>query len=545
MGLVGTWCGTDRLTVSVRIAFISAFFFFLTAVVGVWAAYDRITAEIKLATVVAGLLVALVLGWSSDRDGTFVLRDVGLASCLAATLAALSFGFSRHFESGPTASFLIVVLPLVVGSMGWAILNRRRYVALLTVGACIVSVVGLALTGERTAWLSLCAGLIVGSIAYSRFARCNASSRWSVNAVLGGVAFVFIALGVFTFASLGPTFLQELPRSLAGRLELWHDSTALVEDYFFTGSGLGNTGLVFSSYVFLLHVPFQPQAHNLFLQIAIEHGFGGLIAFTGMFVAAGWSLRKAFNRGSSFTILAAAAITASLSALLVHGMFDSEIYVTHLMIGLFVPLGCAVSLAGGTSNVTHKSVRWPSLVSSVKVGMVSSAIAVSVFAWPIARAQFIANLGAVAQTRAELSRYQWPTWGVQDAVRRDGAVDLTEATKSYAAALAIDPQNATANRRLGQINLSQGDYGAAKQHLEIAYAASPLQRATRQLLGELEAIDGNASRAVELWRTIDMRHGQLDLRKSWYEQVGVHKESARLSAAIDLLAEQRSLHRIP
>ena len=147
-------------------------------------------------------------------------------------------------------------------------------------------------------------------------------------------------------------------------------------------------------------------------------------------------------------------------------------------------------------------------------------------------AAFQANLGAAAQTQAELSVYRWPQWPIQDAVRRSPDVNLAPAIAHYRAALALDPANVTANRRLGQIELSLGQYPAARRHLEAAYAAAPHQRATRQLLGESYALEGDTERAAALWRTVDVSQGQLKLRQRWYDQIGELQQGARLARAV-------------
>ena len=89
---------------------------------------------------------------------------------------------------------------------------------------------------------------------------------------------------------------------------------------------------------------------------------------------------------------------------------------------------------------------------------------------PTTRAAFQANLGALLQTRAELLPYRWPDWPIQDALRRAPEINLSPAIARYTSALALDPANVTANRRLGQIALSRGDYGTARTYLEAAYA---------------------------------------------------------------------------
>ena len=130
-----------------------------------------------------------------------------------------------------------------------------------------------------------------------------------------------------------------------------------------------------------------------------------------------------------------------------------------------------------------------------------------------------ANLGALAQTQAELSVYRWPQWPLQDAVRRSPQVDLAPAIARYAAALSLDPANVTANRRLGQIELSRGEYDAARSHLAAAYRAAPWQRPVRQMLGESYAVAGEIDPSATLWHSLYTGQDQLAIRQWWYQHI--------------------------
>ena len=154
---------------------------------------------------------------------------------------------------------------------------------------------------------------------------------------------------------------------------------------------------------------------------------------------------------------------------------------------------------------------------------------------PGLQAAWQANLGAVAQTRTELSIYRWLNYPIQDAVRRQEQAALAPAVARFQTALARNPANVTANRRLGQIELSQGQYEEARRHLEAAYTADPEQRATRQLLGESYAISGEVEKAVTLWQTVDVRLGQLLIRKWWYEQIGDQSRAGWIAKAVRIM----------
>ncbi len=164
--------------------------------------------------------------------------------------------------------------------------------------------------------------------------------------------------------------------------------------------------------------------------------------------------------------------------------------------------------------------------------MTPLAVVALLFVLPNARAAWQANLGALAQSQAELGIYEWPQWPYQDALRRNPAVDLDGAIARYQAALALDPANVTANRRLGQIALSRGDLTAAQGWLEAAYAAAPDERATRMLLGELYALHGDVARAQPLLAGVNGEQGQFDARRWWLGETATAEQRAWYDAAV-------------
>ena len=79
-----------------------------------------------------------------------------------------------------------------------------------------------------------------------------------------------------------------------------------------------------------------------------------------------------------------------------------------------------------------------------------------------------------------------------------------------ARALALNPGNGTANRRLGQIMLSQGAYEQALVHLMMAYEATPWDNATRQLLGEAYLVNGRCRKGLNFGEQLIMPKISLD-----------------------------------
>ncbi|PKO20223.1 MAG: hypothetical protein CVU38_21270 [Chloroflexi bacterium HGW-Chloroflexi-1] len=346
--------------------------------------------------------------------------------------------------------------------------------------------------------------------------------------------------------------------ALFSRLTLLRNSLDLALDYPFTGLGLAGFRMAYSSYVLLMHVAHTIHSHNLFLNLWIEQGLPGLVIFLWLLAAAigsgvrSWRTEVGEKRpGAGFRLLAPDCRFAALTTLVVivlHGLVDDAFYGSRGVLLLFLPFAVMARADMGVgdqgSGIRERKATGercgnpaPFILTSALAWALAwaLALALALALFPPARAAFQANLGAVDQTRAELSVYHWPAWQFQDELRRSAQIDLASAIARYDAALALEPGNATANRRLGQIQLSLGQYAAARRHLEAAYAAAPTQRATRQLLGESYAIAGETEQAAALWRTVDVSQGQLDLRRWWYGYLGEQQRAAWIGEAAERL----------
>lgn len=147
----------------------------------------------------------------------------------------------------------------------------------------------------------------------------------------------------------------------------------------------------------------------------------------------------------------------------------------------------------------------------------------------------MSNLAAVNQSKQELAVYQWPEWKIQDAARL--SIELDRVIANYQRALDLNPNNASANRRLGQIELSYGEYESARKHLEVAYRQNPHDNATRQLLGEAYISTGNLQHGANLWRSVNNGQDQLSLRYFWYGHIGDFERQAAIRSVIEMTGQ--------
>ena len=109
---------------------------------------------------------------------------------------------------------------------------------------------------------------------------------------------------------------------------------------------------------------------------------------------------------------------------------------------------------------------------------------------------------------------------------------IAEARSLVGAADALGLNHSTVFRRLGQIELSLGNYDDALAHLQAAYAADPGSRAARQLLGEAAIATGDVATGTALWAGVNDAQGQLALRAFWYEYLGDEQRLAWVRAAM-------------
>lgn len=438
---------------------------------------------------------------------------VGWLGPLLDLLAGLRQQAPGHLLHPNVAGGLIAaLLPLQVGALRW----RRspwwqRVVGLLLVA---LSLLGLVISSSRGALIGVAtvtgawllwkaAGVILASLDLEQ--ESAHPQRWQ--AVIWGILAALAAAAGAAILALTPLGSQVFEFAGVSRLTLWADALDLALDTPLTGLGFEAFQIAYVSYVLLLHVGFQPHSHNLLLEVWLRQGLLGLL-FLGWTAATVIRLWRSTSRWRPWAL-------ASLAVIALHGLFDIPLYGARGMMLAFVPL--ALLARSRTGEPLRQAQRGNAALAAAAVLVVSGALLT--FA-PAGQAVLHANLGALAQTRAELSLYRWPEWPLQDELRRTGAVDLAPIVARYNAALAENPANATANRRLGQIELALGQYEAARGHLEAAYAAAPGHRATRQLLAESYAIAGDVQRAAALLATVDTSLNQMDARIFWYNHVG-------------------------
>ena len=190
-----------------------------------------------------------------------------------------------------------------------------------------------------------------------------------------------------------------------------------------------------------------------------------------------------------------------LIVLLIHGWVDDPLYARRaVLLLLLVPPGLIAGMWRITAPATPAARPGPRTRRTWLVGaaLLALILVVGILARRPLIAAWHANLGALSQTRAELTVYDSAHFDrlSLDAVRRQTSTSAAEA--HFARALDADPSNVTATQRLAMLARARGDYSTSLALLERIAALGAADRITRLLLADALVADGQIARAVEV-----------------------------------------------
>lgn len=225
------------------------------------------------------------------------------------------------------AGYLVMLAPLAVsfivfrlGDIPWRFAFALRIPGSF---ALIAGILTLWWTQSRGAMLGLGAALLV--LICLRW-------RWGWLSLL----VVTTIAGILFFTKDLPAVIELFASSatlggINGRLEVWSRAIYMVQDFPFTGVGMGSfTQIADRLYPFFLYEPgVIRHAHSLFLQVAVDLGVPGLVAWLAawivVFIVALRIVRVASGAGAAdrWMVALGAGLFAGLAAAVVHGATDA------------------------------------------------------------------------------------------------------------------------------------------------------------------------------------------------------------------------------
>ena len=257
------------------------------------------------------------------------------------------------------AGALAVLVPLPLGLLLYAWGSLGRFERPLAAAAALALLGMAAPTGSRGAWLGIAAALGVlfalrwrwGWVGLPLAALAGGLAAWQIG--LAGIAGKVMSSG-----ALG---------GLDARVEVWSRALYMIQDFPFTGIGMGTFRQVANLlYPFFLAGPDAeiPHAHNLFLQVAVDLGLPGLIAWLALFglvCAAAWRVYRCGRTSapplsvpasprlpvspSPYLAGLGAGLLASQATLAVHGLTDAVTWGTRPAVLVWAIWGLALAAA--------------------------------------------------------------------------------------------------------------------------------------------------------------------------------------------------------
>jgi len=341
------WAGLGYLTLGAPLN-LPMLLMLMMLPLALWASADRELTEIALYQFLAGvaLYFAFMNRLKSERDlslGALAVALVGVGLALLAPIAT-RWNTSKLFTLPAVYEHLLIRLPdsinanvlggalaitipvLVVVWWEGGLLLRSRPMGhlsrLLGLPVVIAVLIAFTLTQSRGAYLALLFALLLLILGYSR-----------KGLYLG---FIVIALTVVAVTRLGSRQVADILlttdtiQGVGGRQEVWSRAFYMLQDFPYTGVGLGTFGRVASVlYPFFLIGPDAdvPHAHNLFLQVGTDLGLPGLVAFIALLTVAllmiGQGLARFRRHPKPALERLAWGLLCSLVVLILHGLFDA------------------------------------------------------------------------------------------------------------------------------------------------------------------------------------------------------------------------------
>lgn len=265
--------------------------------------------------------------------GLWQWKVVGIAVNPSITDVRLNPGLVRVYSTMGNeniyGALLVLALPLflsvVFNSIGFV--KKAIYLSLFA-----LSIVGLVLTGSRSAWISF---------AVSMFVLLFFKKRKLIP--------VFIILGVLCIPLLPPPIYRRVmsifnsnDKSISTRGSIYKMATPMLKDYWLTGVGLGAE--TFQS-IFKRYQTFgatnYAHTHNLYLQIWLESGIIAILSFVWFIVRI---IKKSLNEifgqfADSYIKNILIAGLASIAGILVMGMAEHVWFFNRILLIFWMTIG--------------------------------------------------------------------------------------------------------------------------------------------------------------------------------------------------------------
>lgn len=313
-----------------------------------WATSQRVLAWLLVS---GGVAVALagILGTDWNTAKLPFLSHIYSMLPRLITQVPNSFGTrTAGLHPNEVGGTLALLLPFALSLTAFS--ETRRVRSVLAVSS-VIMFGALILSASRSAMIGIIAAGL--TIAILRWPRLLVAVPVIIVAVLGAVVYS------------GPSGIGEFLLAIdtagastgADRLEIWSRAFTMIQHFSFTGIGLNNFPITLNLiYPLALQGSTEPipHAHNIFLQVALDLGVPGLIAFIALLVAVASYLPRAWRGHAGWEQGLITGLATGLLAHLVYGATDAVALGAKPGLFLWAMLGMSVAM-GVTTLDTSRS----------------------------------------------------------------------------------------------------------------------------------------------------------------------------------------------
>ena len=531
--------------------------FLCTAWVGYWVAYDQETAWRKVWLIVLAALLFYAVAGQPKKNLAWLcilFLSIGVSVSIYFLLTYDFIAFPRKLEiANQIGRWIMRVRP----GVGWNSIHPNYASGVAAITTLFGAYPAIEVAKQRNRFsalilaslaLAVALTLVTVFLATSRgvlFALVSAMGLWTLwrladsktlrlglrrEMLFPSLTLLYVA-AVVLFLLAGPSnasgdIAQNGSFGSGSRGELFDRSLYLVSDFPFTGGGLNSFAGLYSYYI--LGIPFLNviNSHNLFVDVSLEQGLLGGLAYFLIFLTSFWCTARAVSRTEIPQLRLFGWLTLfALTIAFVHGMVDDYLYNDHgtvlslVLAGLFVPMH--PNLTRTASRSTYRIRALAALMPVFAMIFIGSQI----------RGAWYANLGALEMAKAELVGFptgHWteasilPTWESAEA--------------SLRASLRADSANRTANHRLGLITMLRGDFRSAAVYLEVAHQQAPRHRGIIKSLGYCYVWLGELEKAQTFLGEIPEAERELGNYVWWWRDQGREDLSANASLMLSSLS---------
>lgn len=262
-------------------------------------------------------------------------------------------GVHTNQLSGTLTFYLALPLAFLLDGR---VFRRRWLVRALSVVALLALGGLLLLTQSRSAWMGVVAGLAFLLFAWAAVTFHSRRRRRLLWFALAAAVIVVILLLVLLWPTLVAALYEDPPDStpigtlqtLSFRYEVWRWAIPAIGDFPFTGVGLGAFRRVVSRLYPIYYTTDIAHAHNVFLQVALDVGLPGLVAYLAILALAATATMQVARRHPPARPLALG-LLAGLVAFHVYGLTDTLAFGSKSAIALWLAIG----LIGASWNLVN------------------------------------------------------------------------------------------------------------------------------------------------------------------------------------------------